>query len=120
MPFDRKYGRKSFLLYLSPPFELDHENAVALRTSRNPYSVTIAEDLKANLLGVKSSLLYGQNFDVKVDENRFVGFPLLLDAVVLSGISSGMTAHKIRSFNIAFVMKLCVAHQSRWPITWSA
>ena len=132
--------------------------------------MTIAEDLKADLLGVKSSLLYGQNFNVKVDENRFaiilmgkrgliallnlsswclvmvkrlflavpwgclqfvivvfpdhthyfICFPLLLDAVVLSGISSGMTAHKLCSFYIAFVMKLCVAHQSRWPITWSA
>ena len=41
----------------------------------------LSDQALANLLGVKSSLLYGQNFDVKVDENRFVGFPPLLDDI---------------------------------------
>ena len=62
----------------------------------------------ANLLGVKSSLLYGQNFDVKVDENRFVGFPLLLDDIPDKTTATGKTAHKIRSFNIAFVIKVII------------
>ena len=61
----------------------------------------------ANLLGVKSSLLCGQNFDVKVDENRFVGFPLLLDDIPDKTTTTGKTAHKILSFNIVFVIKVC-------------
>ena len=71
----------------------------------------------ANLLGVKSSLLYGQNFDVKVDENRFVGFPLLLDDIPDKTTATGKTAHKIRSFNIAFVIKVIITYllgESLW------
>ena len=50
---------------------------------------------------MKSSLLYGQNFDVKV--------ALLLDDISDKTTATGKTAHyKICSFNIAFVIKECV------------
>ena len=55
---------------------------------------------------MKSSLLCGQNFDIKVDENRFVGFPLLLDDIPDKTTTTGKTAHKILSFNIVFVIKV--------------
>ena len=60
----------------------------------------LSDQILANLLGVKSSLLYGQNFHVKV--------ALLLDDIPDKTTATGKTAHKIRSFNIAFVIKVCV------------
>ncbi|XP_045213441.1 GATOR complex protein NPRL3-like [Mercenaria mercenaria] len=89
---------------------------------RNPYAVKVTEDFqrrkdhiitkqgvlaglsdetKAHLLGVKSSLLCGKVFDLKIEEVRFVGFPVLLDDVP----DSGKSGHKILSFNIAFVLQ---------------
>ena len=49
---------------------------------------------------MKSSLLYGQNFHVKM--------ALLLDDIPDKTTATGKTAHKIHSFNIAFVIKVCV------------
>ena len=57
----------------------------------------LSDQTLASLLGVKS-LLYGQNFDVKLDENRFVGFFLLLDDIPDKTTVKGKTAHKARIF----------------------
>jgi len=56
-----------------------------------------------NLLSVKSSILCGEKFNVKMEEIRFVGFPVLLDDVSCRATKKG---DKIRSFNIAFVLQV--------------
>ena len=49
---------------------------------------------------VLSLHLYGQHFDVKV--------ALLLDYIPDKTTATGKTANKLRSVNIAFVIKVCV------------
>ena len=58
-----------------------------------------SKDILANLLSVKPALC-GQSFDVKVDDLRFVGFPMSLD----QSSKQSTTGHQIISFNIAFVI----------------
>ena len=66
-----------------------------------PGSVSgLSDQTLANSLGVKSSLLYGQHLAVKV--------ALLLHSIPDKTTATEKTAHKIRSFNIAFVIKDCV------------
>ena len=45
---------------------------------------------------------------MKVDENKFVGFPLLLDESPDKTTATGKTGHKIHSLNTAVVIKVCV------------
>ncbi|KAK3579485.1 hypothetical protein CHS0354_028302 [Potamilus streckersoni] len=97
-------------------------------TKKNPYAVKVAEDLLSSknkvascilkrgrltgitdgtiesILGVKSNLC-SQKFDIKIDDVRFLGFPMLLDDIPDKQTPTGKTAHKILSFNVAFVVK---------------
>lgn len=57
------------------------------------------------LLGVKSNLLCGQKFNVKIEDFRFVGFPVLLEEMTdRSGATK--SGHKISSCNVAFVLQV--------------
>ncbi|XP_076076005.1 GATOR1 complex protein NPRL3-like [Mytilus galloprovincialis] len=116
------------LLFQYPNFETarTHQD-IAKSKRRNVYSVRIAEDvvtvsspvssntgtlsgfskaILANLLSVKPALC-GQPFDLKVDDLRFIGFPMLLDQSTKQQ-TSGKISHQIGSFNIVFVLKASV------------
>ena len=77
----------------------------------------LSDQTLANLLSVKSSLLYGQNFNVKVDENRFVGFSLLLDDIPDKTTVTEKTAHKARIFyQLIYKPSYCNFPESRKKI----
>ncbi|XP_060579018.1 GATOR1 complex protein NPRL3-like [Ruditapes philippinarum] len=115
-------GTRGDRLLFKYPWERHEATDAGKATVKNPYAVKITEDISrrkdhittkqglltglndetlALLLGVKSSLLCGKVFDLKIEDVRFVGFPLLLDDVP----DSGKTGHQILSFNIAFVLE---------------
>lgn len=58
----------------------------------------------ANILAVKQDLCR-KPFDLKIDDVRFVGYPMSLDPS-----KSKPGAHQIISFNITFVLRVCVKY----------
>ncbi|KAL5018870.1 hypothetical protein ScPMuIL_004592 [Solemya velum] len=118
-------GTRGDRLHFRYPYETpDIEQISAKAFGRNPYGVKVAEDCQtlkgsvannitkegvlvgfssdiiAHLLGVKSSLC-SKKFDLKIDDVRFVGFPILVD----SNKQTATGAHQILSFNVVFVLK---------------
>ncbi|XP_064611275.1 GATOR1 complex protein NPRL3-like [Liolophura sinensis] len=111
------------------PYETEENREIFSKlTGRNPYAVKIAEDLQAvnrrrktssirngvlvgfsnpilaNLLALRSELC-GRRFDVKIDDVRFVGFPIMLQA----DSDKQTKGPSILSFNIVFVLKANVS-----------
>ncbi|KAJ8317878.1 hypothetical protein KUTeg_002969 [Tegillarca granosa] len=61
-------------------------------------------EVLANLLTVKSDLC-SQKFDIKIDNVRFVGYPMTLDPCTSTKQSTGKASHIIISFIIVFALK---------------
>ena len=62
-------------------------------------------DILPTLLATKPDLC-GKPFDVKVDDVRFVGYPMLLAHSKEKVSSSGKSSHKIISFNVVLVVRV--------------
>ena len=84
---------------MMPPFPIDSILIVYLCISR------LSDVTLSLLLSVKSSLLCGEKFNVKIDDFRFVGFPVSLEDM---GDKTGAakSGHRIISFNVAFVLQV--------------
>lgn len=110
------------------PGERQENTGKSKASPRNPYALIVTEDYQRRkdlvstkqgvlaglsdntlviLLVVKSTLC-GQAFDVKIDDVRFVGFPVLL------GDDSSKSGHKILSFSVFFVLQ---ATQGPWIVS---
>ncbi|ESO84751.1 hypothetical protein LOTGIDRAFT_207231 [Lottia gigantea] len=116
-------GTRGERLLFRYPYESDEKNLKCARgRNRNPYAIKIAEDIKshrygeditatdkykisnstlATLLAAKSSLC-NQNFDLKIDDVRFIGFPVILHVPVTTGKQTG---HRITTVNVVFTLK---------------
>ncbi|KAL4239681.1 Nitrogen permease regulator-like 3 [Mactra antiquata] len=123
-------GSRGYKLLFKYPFESKERPDKGKGRAKNPYAVKIAEDFKrikdqittsqgalvglsdeslAFHLGVKSSLLCGEKFNIKIEELRFIGFPVLLDDA-----PENKTGHKISSFNVIFVLQ---AKHGPWVVS---
>ncbi|XP_050393564.1 GATOR complex protein NPRL3 [Patella vulgata] len=113
-------GTRGERLLFRYPFESDDKDRKSSKAvNRNPYAVKIAEDIQsqrcdekigtekcrfsntllASLLAPKSTLCY-QNFDLKIDDIRFIGFPVLLHETLPK-----QTGHRIITVNVVFALK---------------
>ncbi|XP_052791015.1 GATOR complex protein NPRL3-like [Mya arenaria] len=118
-------GTRGDRLLFKYPLDTQFRKASGKGRPKNPYAVQVSEDFKglkeqltssdgilaglsdvtlANFLGVKS-VLCGQKFNVKIEDLRFVGFPLLLEEGPDKSGAGNKSGHKILSFNIMFVLQ---------------
>ena len=78
---------------------------VIFTLKQNPHNffmqLRFSDSLLANILAVKQDLCR-KPFDLKIDDVRFVGYPMSLDPN-----KSKPGAHQIISFNITFVLRVC-------------
>lgn len=74
------------------------------------YICRFSDSILANILAVKQDLCR-KPFDLKIDDVRFVGYPMSLDPS-----KSKPGAHQIISFNITFVLRVCVKYFTHFSI----
>lgn len=74
------------------------------------YLCRFSDSILANILAVKQDLCR-KPFDLKIDDVRFVGYPMSLDPS-----KSKPGAHQIISFNITFVLRVCVKYFTHFSI----
>lgn len=74
------------------------------------YLCRFSDSILANILAVKQDLCR-KPFDLKIDDVRFVGYPMSLDPS-----KSKPGAHQIISFNITFVLRVCVKYFTHFSL----